>query len=51
MPDEPEDRPAPAEPDPFVYPTIGTEKILEKGNTAVGRETRDQPGADDRPTA
>jgi hypothetical protein len=37
----------PAEPEPFVYPTIGTEKVLEKGNKPSGLETREQrPGLD-----
>lgn len=32
----------PSAPEPFVYPTIGTEKVLEKGTPPSGTETRDQ---------
>jgi hypothetical protein len=36
-----------AEPEPFAYPTIGTEKVLERDNKPSELETREQrPGLD-----
>jgi hypothetical protein len=36
--------PVTPKPEPFVYPKVGTEKVLEKGNKSGGREVRGLDG-------